>query len=249
MRRWLPWALAGVSLALTAAAAVLLLLSRSTPPPTGTFGFRGFAILLALAFTAVGPLIAARRPGNPIGWLLLAAGLASAIQAFTAEYAIYAVLAHPRSLPAGRYVAWVQAWVWMVPVGILGGLVFPLFPNGRLLSRRWRVVPWLAAVGMVLGIVGTAVAPGPLQAFGAVVNPFGVQGSNPLSGFEGGGLPFIAAILAGAVSLFVRFRRADGLEREQVKWLAYSGAVVAVLLVPAGLTASASSTSVWSKAM
>ena len=248
MRRWLPWALAGVSLAVTVAAVALLLLSLSTSPPAGTFGFRGFAILMAIAFTAVGSLIAARRPGNPIGWLLLAAGLASAVQGFTEEYAIYAVLAHPGSLPAGPDVAWVNAWVWMVPVGILGGLVFPLFPNGSLLSPRWRWVPWLAAIGMALGIAATATAPGPLQGFGAVENPFGVQGINPLSFFQGGGPPFIAAIVAGAVSIFVRFRRAGGVEREQVKWVAFSGALAAVLLLPAGLTASASSTDVWAKA-
>jgi hypothetical protein len=247
VRRRLLWAVVGLSLVLTVASVVLLVLTLSTPVPAGNFGFRGFSILFAVAFAAVGSVIVSRRPENVIGWLLVAAGLASAIQAFTELYAMYAVLAHPGSLPAGRDVAWVQAWIWMVPVALLGGFVFPLFPDGKLPSPRWRWIPWLAGAGMVLGIIGTGLAQGPLQNFRTIRNPFGVQG-NPFQVFGGGGFPFIASVVAGCVSVFVRFGRAGGTERQQVKWLAFSGVFVAVMLLPAGLTASASSTAVLAKA-
>jgi hypothetical protein len=247
VRRWPPWALAGVSLALTAAGLALLLATMNAPVPSSDFGFRGFSALFAVAFSAVGALIAARRPGNSIGWLLLGAGVASGGQVFTEQYATYGVLAHPGSLPAAVDVAWVQSWIWVIPVGLLGGFVFLLFPDGRPLSPRWGRVLWAAGAAIVLAIAGDAIAPGPIENFHAVSNPFGV-GSGAVDAVAGFLLfSLIGVIALSAASLFVRFRKASGDQRAQLKWVAYAGAAVAITLVPASVSASGFSASAWAK--
>jgi hypothetical protein len=104
-----------------------------------------------------------------------------------------------------------------------------LFPTGRLLSRRWRVVGWLAGVGMVLAAAGIALAPGPLGGEpGPPVNPLGIPGAeNLLRVVEAIGLgAFGLAVFASVASLIVRFRRARQVERQQLKWLSYAAVLV-----------------------
>jgi hypothetical protein len=111
-----------------------------------------------------------------------------------------------------------------------------LFPDGRLPSRRWQVVVWLTIASIVGLVVATATIPGPLLVFTAVQNPFGVEGPLPLalagvSFLIGGGCG-----IASVASLFIRYRRAAGVERQQLKWFLYGGAVaIAVFPVIVGL--------------
>ena len=93
-----------------------------------------------LAFSTVGALVAYRRPGNPIGWLLCAAGLFEALTAFGGEYGVYAL--SEGSLPGGVFGLWLGSWTWLA-AGSVALFAFLLFPDGRLPSPRWRAVAGL----------------------------------------------------------------------------------------------------------
>jgi hypothetical protein len=183
-------------------------------------------------FMVVGALIVANRPENAIGWAFSGAGLLLAAGFLSMEWALHAYL---RGLPGVTFAAWIVNWHWY-PLMILA-LVVPLllFPTGRLVSRRWRPVGW-ALTGATLVITGVAMLR-PQLGFGEVTlvvidNPIGIEAiGDPEKTF---GLLFLLPLgfaLAALASLVVRFRRARGTERQQLKWFVYGAAVVA-LLVP-----------------
>ena len=150
-----------VSVGLSGLGIVVLVLSASTPIPP-RFGFRGSDALLAVVLATVGALIAVRRPHNPVGWLFAAAGLIFAVTAFAAEYRVYAVLTRHRSLPLGSEAAWVANWSWPLLLGVLT-VLFLLFPEGRLLSGRWRPLLWLAGLSASVVATGLALAVVPVR--------------------------------------------------------------------------------------
>jgi hypothetical protein len=105
-----------------------------------------------------------------------------------------------------------------------------LFPDGRLPSRRWRVVGWLAAAALATLAFGSAFTPGPLSDYPEVDNPLGLA---QLEGslLEDGGVGWVllsASVVISAVSIAVRYRRATGEERQQIKWLVFAGVIIAV---------------------
>jgi signal transduction histidine kinase len=190
-----------------------------------------------LAYATVGALITSRHPENRIGLILAGASLAFAVSITAGDYTTLAD--RPDSIPFARWVAWVGRLgfaLWLAPLPLL----FLLYPNGRVVSPRWRPVLWvlLAALGVNLSLF--AVTPGPMTTgFGergvAFANPLGlplswkvpVEGATELAGL-------VALVCAGlaAVSLVLRFRRSRGAERQQIRWLGYVGAVlVAVPLI------------------
>ena len=190
-------------------------------------------IVGTLAFSTVGALVAYRRPGNPIGWLLCATGLLEALTAFGGEYGVYAFV--DGSLPGGVFGLWLGSWTWLA-AGSVVLFAFLLFPDGRLPSPRWRVVAGLYVLVSCLGVVPFALAPGPLvesEALGGlppVANPFGMEAVAGLSGPIGAfSLP--VAVFTGLspfAALFVRYRRAEEEEaRQQIKWVAYAVALLA----------------------
>jgi hypothetical protein len=230
---WLALGFWMASVVLSALGIVFLVLSASTPIPPG-FGFRGSDIIFALTFSTVGAVVAGRRPQNPVGWLFCAAGLVAGIVGFAAEYSTYAVLTRPGSLPLGPEVAWIANWIWWLLLGAVA-YVFLLFPDGRLLSWRWRPLAWLAGIGPAMMVVGIALQPGPLEEFPVVRNPFGLEGGSVgdlvnLLG-ELGVLGVLLALVGAGGSLVVRFRRARGEQRQQLKWIAYAAALAATTLV------------------
>ena len=177
----------------------------------------------ALSYAPVGALVASRRPANPVGWLVCLYGFVISLSYFCAEYAIYALMAEPGSLPAGEAAAWVLSWI-LPP--IIGLTVFPLllFPTGRLPGRRWRWLAWLTAAWMLLAMVTGAFASGaPMGVLGPIQNPLGIEA---LTSTYVVLLLFVSTPLqvAAAFSLFVRLRRAVGVERQQIKWFAYAAA-------------------------
>ena len=189
---------------------------------------------VAIAFAAVGSLILLRRPDNIIGWLFWGMGLFVAFGTFAQEYAVFAVVGRSATLVFGGSAAWLQSWCFLTAVTTGLGLLLLLFPDGRLLGRRWRIVAWMLGVGFVCFVLGYALDPGPVRdAFASVDNPFGVQRAAGISkvlvpiGFF---LSFLA-IPAAAVSVWLRYRRASGIERQQVKWLASSAVVVVVFFM------------------
>ncbi|HZY65108.1 MAG TPA: hypothetical protein VFE21_04440 [Rubrobacteraceae bacterium] len=221
---FLAWSVWGLSVVLVA---LSMILSWALSARSGMTS--GSVDVALLAFPTVGALIATRRPGNPIGWLLCAVGLALATTTFANGYVAY-TLAGSRGAPGTKWIAWVGSWIWLLGVGTVLTFLLSLFPSGRLPSPRWRPVGWLAVTGMATVAFGVAFTPGPLADFPAVRNPLGL-GALEGSFLEGGGVGwglFLASIVLSAASLVARFRRVVGIERQQIKWLAFAGALMAV---------------------
>ena len=219
---WLAWSLCALSLMLTAVSMWLVALNHSHPN-TPTYAPWLDNTLSALSYAPVGALVASRRPDNPIGWLVCLYGLVISLSYFSAEYTIYALLIEPGSLPAGEALVWVLSWLLPIVIGLS---IFPLllFPTGRLPSRRWRWLAWMTAAWMLLTVVTGAFASGALLGvLGPIENPLGIDG---LTGVYTTLLLFVSPLLtaAAAFSLFVRLRRAGGVERQQIKWFAYAAA-------------------------
>jgi hypothetical protein len=184
------------------------------------------------AYLVVGCLILARRPGNIIGWIFTAVGLLTMVAGLADGYARYAN-AHPGSLPGPLVGIWIQNWIWLPTIQL--ALVFPLllFPTGRSLSPRWRPVTWLAVGLTAAYAVLGALSPTLQMPNGrTVANPIGVTSidldAGPLGAVLSGLLLFV--FFASISSLIIRFRRSQGVERQQLKWFTYAGALV--LLAP-----------------
>jgi hypothetical protein len=159
-----------------------LLLDFATPesnlPRAGERPDPVFAVLmglLSLTYPTVGALIASRLPTNPIGWIFCGAGLLYETQRFSIAYADYALI-ESFGWPGGEYVAWFSTWVGLAGPVLAGVFLILLFPNGQLLSRRWRTVAWVAVIGAALTAIGDAFTPDQLRTHSFVVNPFGVVG-------------------------------------------------------------------------
>src|SRR5215204_6150750 len=184
---------------------------------------------LVLAFSTVGALIVARRPGNAIGWILCAAGLTIGATTLASGYAVFS-LAGPSRLPGTEWAAWFAYWIWVPGVGPAMTFGLLLFPDGRLPSRRWRVVGWLAVVALATLAFGSAFTPGPLSDYPEVNNPLGLALLNG-SVLEDGGVGWVllpASVVISAVSIAVRYRRATGEERQQIKWFVFASVLLAV---------------------
>ena len=223
----LAWSLWVLALALTAIGLWLLWLDRAIPVPQ-IWGFRGYAAFFALPCSSVGALIASRQPKNPIGWLFVGLGMQSGLQLLAEEYAIYALLVSPGSLPGGLPAAWVQNWIWMLAVGPFMTYLPLLFPNGRLLSPRWRPVAWLAGLSILALILGSGFSPRPVGNIANLTNPYALAGPVPVAILAVGGLLLVASMILSTGSVVRRMRLARGEEREQLKWFAYAAALAVV---------------------
>jgi hypothetical protein len=226
---WLAWSLWGLSLILTGLALLLLALNLSHPH-THTFDDWLDSTLNAVFFSTVGAIVASRRPENPVGWLLCLFALGESISHFSAQYAIYALLAQPDSLPAGEAMAWVSSWLLFIIIGF-SVLYILLFPTGRLPSRRWRWVTWLTVAFVLVGAILGAFSSGPVDGLGPIRNPLGIEGFSDV--YNSILLTMVALVLvvAAASSVFMRLRRATGVERQQIKWFAYAAAATSMGLV------------------
>jgi hypothetical protein len=179
--------------------------------------------LSALSYAPIGALVASRRPANPVGWLVCMYGFVIALSFFCAEYAIYTLLAELGSLPAAGALVWITSWLLPIILG-LTVLTLLLFPTGKLPSRRWRWLLWLSVAWMLLAVATGAFSSGALMGIlGPIQNPVGIEGLTDAYAV----LVLFASPplqIAAAVSLFLRLRRAGGVERQQIKWFAYAGA-------------------------
>jgi hypothetical protein len=233
---WLAWSLWAVCVALIALALFTIFLDFVTPEsirfPPADRPSSGFAVLtgvLSLAYPTVGALIASRLPSNPIGWIFCGVGLLYTAQRFSLAYADYAVVEN-LALPASEYAAWFSSLVDFTGFVLAGVLVMLLFPDGRLLSRRWQIVAWMAILGAVLTALYDAFYPGSLSSYTYVENPFGVMGY--IGGFTTnefflasaliGEILLLTSSLAAIFSLVIRLHRAWGDERQQLKWFLYA---------------------------
>jgi hypothetical protein len=246
------WGLCGLTLAATVANVVIAIvdpnaggpehLSPSGPSPNdrATAGYVPYAILSGIvfsAFAAVGAVVAARRPRNPVGWCLGTGALLWSLGVIAST--VYWHMAFGRSdPPAGaEWVAWFGSWIFLPAFALLLSLVPLLFPTGAPPGPRWRVVMWAAAVAGGVATLSTALAPGSLQQadFPWVDNPVGIAVPALRTVADVSFAAVGVAALAGIVSLVARYRRARGIERLQLKWVAAAGC----LLVAGGIGGSA----------
>lgn len=212
----------------SAAGAVALLAFSWDAPVPDAWGFRGYAILEAVGFTAVGAYVAVRRGMNPIGWLLLAAGVLTSAEAFALQYAEITIVGGHPGWPGGVVAAWLASWLWAPVVSFIIPVVLLRFPDGRLIAPWLRAVEWFAAI-TTLGLSAYfAIKPGPLQLASFGENPFPVDVPELLSVLLALGIIGFVTDLAAALSVVVRFRRSRGIERLQLKWLAFSVLPLAV---------------------
>ena len=221
------WVLAAGAVGLVAFAFVLNALAGSQGDPWWQHVAGGAVVL---ACTAIGLLIAVRRRGHPIGWLLLLDGVLLASFGFAEPYAQYALLEDPGALPGPEWaVLWDQsAWPLLFAVIVAVALVFP---DGRLRSPRWRRVALGSGASFVLLVLMFALAPEPFEApYGRVERPLPQLPEVLGVLFAPAFLGAIASLVAAARAVRLRFRAATGVERLQLKWLTYS-----LLLVPATL--------------
>ena len=179
---------------------------------------------MGVGASTVGAIIASQRTHNPIGWLLCVSGLVFGVAMFASEYAIYALLVAPGTLPAGEALASVHS-LWVLGFNLFV-LMLILFPTGQLPRSRWRWVVYLY-VAIAVGEVGAMLfLPGTLEGLDLIENPLGIE-SLPIERKPVQGLVFTGGLIA-ATSLIVRLRRGSWVERQQIKWLAYAAATATV---------------------
>lgn len=217
----LAWSVCAATLLILALSTVLIILGWSTPLPREWTPWRDQVISLLglIGAPILGGLIASRRPRNLYGWLWLGFGLGLALQRLAETYAAYALVVEPGSLAAPRTVSHVLGLGGPLALTLAPFLLL-LFPTGRLPSRRWRFLAWAAAMsGVVLLFLSLF--------FGM---PDKVGGAVTITAIAVVSVIF-AAIILSALSLVVRYRRASGTERQQLKWFALAAILIGAFTV------------------
>jgi hypothetical protein len=255
---WLAWCLWLLCVSLISFALLFYFLASQTTPTDTPPALTAFLRVLSLAFPTVGALVASRRPENPIGWIFCGTGVLYGVQAFASGYANYALLGHDGSLPGGEVMDWISGWVGVPILPLAGALLVLLFPNGKLLSRKWQPVVWIAASGSAMLALAAALDPGSLLFQPTFDNPLGFGGDIGKLGSSGSrpslDQPFLAGPAApninasGIVEILVRvgfffvlvswlfavaamitrMDQARGAERQQLKWFVYTVTLLVV---------------------
>ena len=181
-----------------------------------------------LWFAVIGALIVGRHPRHVIGWMFCLTALSFAAAAFAQSYAIVALTAQHRGLPAGELMAWLGFWISMPGTAVIALFLPLLFPDGRLPSRRWRPVAWAAGVLAVIAVLDTMFKPASYPGFALVRNPLGIYEWDGLFQFldVSTDIVFFLLIALTAAALFERMRRAGPEERLQIRWFVFAGCIV-----------------------
>jgi MFS family permease len=177
---------------------------------------------LGLAFAIVGALIVTRRPRHPIGWIYAATGVLIGLAAFSLAYSQLAQQLLLPFAPVADAIFGVTFFAgFLLPITL--GLLF--FPDGHLLSRRWRAAVLITAIGYIGIVSQNALAERPEYETLHTAAEFGL-------------IALPAAILASVASLILRWRRAIGVEREQLKWVGAAALLLGLDLIAVILLAT-----------
>ena len=217
---WSLWVVAIAGILVAFAASIVASESWLSGGVAGAAATVG-ALVFVGACATVGALVASRRPQNAVGWLLIAGSFCFVVPAVAIEL----------GTRWQRYSDWLGNWVWMAGIAFVMVFVPLLFPTGHLPGRRWRPVAWFAAAGLSVFIAGSAFLPGVIPETGnGSVNPLGFGGSVGTALFGALRPIGLAAVLLSVplalASLVFRYRAADRIQREQLRWLILTGVLV-----------------------
>jgi signal transduction histidine kinase len=233
----LAWSLALLVVLVTVVGLVLGLKSGSS-----VLSYNGaFAGVGVVVFVVLGAVLASRRPSNPIGWIYITTAALFGISTLGNQVATYGLVTNPGSVPGADIGAWLSTWVWAPGSGLLLVFALLLFPDGRLPSPRWRPLAWLSAVAIALTAVPVAVEGwalrGPKLLYPTEPPPSLPHAFRLAVYVQQSAMLFVfLAALASAASLVVRLRRAEGEEREQIRWFAYGGTLLVLSFVASVFT-------------
>jgi hypothetical protein len=225
---WLAWSLWLLVMAVNVLTFVLFTVPDDTQTATTLFG-TAIGRIPFIAFATVGALILSRRPSNVIGWLCWAIGLAVSLSDFGSASAARSIGTDPDRLFAGLVLYQLGQVMFLLPLLGLLPLLVLLFPTGRLPSRRWWPLVWAFAAGLVLYAASVLFKPGPLD-HGLPINPLRLESAKGLLQLAGtvSTLLFPVFVVLVLISLVLRFRRARGDERQQLKWFMFAAALLVV---------------------
>ncbi|MEI2610221.1 MAG: hypothetical protein V9G20_16475 [Candidatus Promineifilaceae bacterium] len=179
---------------------------------------------IAIIYGIVGALVASRHPRNTIGWIFVSVAVLSALNIAVGAYGRYPVVSQSTGVTHDALANWLGSWFWLPTFFLPTIFVFYLFPDGRLPSRRWVVLFGAAAVGLIMVTAGVALHPGPLEMWRTGPNPYALPvATTLLDRLNQVGAGLLTVGFLGAIAAFsLRFRHAQGIEREQMKWILYA---------------------------
>ena len=229
--RRLSWSIAVLSVILVMVGLAISILAMVVSGRGVTFSHQ-LLPLLTIAYCIVGALVASHHPRNPIGWLFCATGLLSGLNMLSVGYDLYnRLVIVTGSLPGAAFVAWLSSWLWIPNLLLPITFTLLLFPDGKLLTKRWRPVAWAAGFGSVAYMVSIAFYPTSLETMWIMrFNPLGFTHTKEISDavMTVGAPLLLFGIIGSIASIVVRFRKSIGRERAQLKWLAVAGVLVIV---------------------
>ncbi|MDQ6649753.1 MAG: hypothetical protein M3Z02_06515 [Actinomycetota bacterium] len=227
----LAWSAGIVTLLVVVVGVGIALANPHLPPGASSWGFRGYGGAQALVLGTTGTVLAARKPRVTIGWLLVVAALLSAVAFTDGEYAAAALTRFP-DWPAAHAALWVQTWSWVAPMSLSTMFLFLRFPTGRLPTPGWLWVERLMIASVLLVAAGEAVRPGPPMNLHVGTNPLGMTSGWAVV-LTGASQPLLgAALVTSLASLLFRVRLATPVERVQLRWITFAGAVLVLSAVP-----------------
>ena len=199
----------------------------------------GTGLVQGLVFACLGAFLVYQRPQHPISWLMLVMGLSGELSQVSAEYSLYTMVTRPGGLPGGIWVTWLQQWDW-IPFVTSFAMILLFFPTGHLMSPRWNwLVYALIAASGVLWLVALFASPlyvnnDPNHSVPNPISTFSPSFQNDLAVFLNNGLLlYLLLSIPSLVMIVRRFRLAQGIEREQMKWFAYA-ALFSMLIIFVG---------------
>jgi hypothetical protein len=252
LRARLPWAICGLTVAAAVGVVVLTIVDPNSAGPMQTSpsgptahdkpakGYLAYAVLTAVVFSTfgvVGAVVAARRPRNAVGWLIAVGALIWTLAVLSNGVFWHMAFGRPHAPAASDLVAWLGTWAFVPAFVLVLCLVPLLFPTGAPPGPRWRAVGWTAAVAGGIATLSTALAPGPMETadYPWLDNPLGIEGLGLGTLADVSFVVTAATALGALTSLVVRYRRARGIERLQLRWAAAAACLLVLFAVGGSL--------------